>query len=70
MKVIILTVENGKRLPLDQVNEKRRAIKEKILETGMNYIETESALGFYNATGKRAEEPVFIIEDTTRDNYV
>lgn len=70
MKAIIRTIENGKRVPLEQVEKKRRAIKEKILETGMQYIETESMLGSTNAMGERIEEQVFVIEDVTGVNYV
>ena len=70
MKAIIRTVENGERLPLDRIDLKRRSIKNKILETGMQYIETESMLGSLNAMGERIEERVFIIEDVTGVNYV
>ncbi len=70
MKAIIRTIENGKRIALEQVENKRRSIKDKILETGMQYIETESTLGSFNAMGQRVEEQVFIIEDVSEGNYV
>lgn len=70
MKAIIRTIENGKRIPLDQVDNKRRSIKAKILETGMQYLETESMLGSVNAMGDRIEEQVYVIEDVSGVNYV
>lgn len=70
MKAIIRTIENGKRISLEQVEKKRRGVKEKILSTGFQYIETESMLGSVNATGERIEEQVFVIEDVTGEIYV
>lgn len=72
MKAIIRTIdkETGKRISLDIVNEKRLSIKNKILETGLQYIETESTLGSLNAMGERIEEKVYVIEDESRENYV
>ena len=70
MKAIIRTIENGKRISLEQVEKKRRAIKEKIIGNGMQYIETESMLGSVNAMGERIEEQVFVIEDVTGEIYV
>lgn len=72
MRYIIRTIEKetGKRLPLKQVNEKRLAAKTHVLETGLQYLETESMLGSFNAMGQRIEEQVYIIEDVQEMNYV
>ena len=69
MKRYIRTVEGGKTLPLDTVNAKRVAVKEAILNTGMQYVESEARLGSYNAMGVRIEEKVYIIEAVEKDNY-
>lgn len=70
MKAYIRTAENGKRLSLERVNEKRISIKKDILARGFQYTENETVLGSLNAMGERIEETVYIIEDVTGVNYV
>lgn len=70
MKYIIRTIKDGKRIPLEEVNEKRNAAKKHILNTGVQYVEVEAMLGSYNAMSERIEEKVFIVEDVQAENYV
>lgn len=70
MKYIIRTIENGERLSVERIEEKQRALKEKILESGMNYLEFDAFLGSYNELGKRVKEPVHVIEPISGVSYV
>ena len=70
MKYFILTVEDGKRLPVDVIEAKRKAVKDKVLGMGLQYIETEAMMGSLDALARRIESRVYIIEATTRDFYV
>lgn len=70
MQYIIRTIENGKRFPLEKIDEKRVSIKEKILESGMQYIEHEAIMGSYNELGQRIEERVYVISAQGEVNYV
>lgn len=70
MKYIIRTIENGQRIPLETVQAKRQAAYKKILEAGMEYLETEGTLGSLNALGARIEERVYIIEPMAGVSYV
>ena len=70
MKVYVRTVENGERIPMLKVQEKCKAVQDKILQSGFQYIVTESLLGSLNALGQRIEERVYIIEDVYNDTYL
>lgn len=70
MKYILRSVEEGKRISLDMMEEKKKAVKEKILTAGFDYIEYSAILGSYNEIAERIEEQVIIIEATTETNYV
>ncbi len=70
MKYIIRTVENGLRVPLERIEEKKKAAREKFLGAGFQYLEISGILGSLNALGERIEEMVFVIEGIERENYV
>lgn len=70
MKYIIRTIENGQRISLEHVQEKRKAVYEKILDAGMQYLESECTLGSLDAMGRRIEEHVYVIEPMTGVSYV
>lgn len=70
MEFYIRTIENGKRLSLDAVEAKRLDVKERILETGAQYVEIEAMMGSSNATGERIEERVYIIRAVSGVQYV
>jgi len=71
MKYYVKTTdENGKRIPVDAVNEKRKAVKEKIIGMGLQYIETEAMIGRLDASMNRVEERIYVIEMIARDFYV
>ncbi len=70
MRYIVRTVENGERLGLEAVIAKRQAAYEKILEAGVQYIETEATLGSLDALGRRIEERVYVIEAVAGNAYV
>lgn len=71
MKYYVKTTdETGKRIPIDAVNEKRKAVKEKIIAMGMQYVETEAIIGRLDAAMNRVEERVYVIEMVARDFYV
>jgi hypothetical protein len=63
MRFIIRSTKNGERLPLKEVEVKRKAAKERILELGLRYLEYEATLGSLDPMGRRIEETVRIIED-------
>jgi hypothetical protein len=70
MKFFIRTIENGKRLPVEKVDEKRKAAKDKILAAGLQYVEVEAVLGSLDALAQRIEERVYIIEGVAGVQYV
>jgi len=70
MRYIVRTIENGSRLGVEAVTAKRQAVYEKILATGLQYIETEGMLGSLDALGRRIEERVYAIEAVAGSMYV
>lgn len=70
MKYIIRTIDNGRRIPLAAVIEKKQAAYTKLLDAGLQYLEYEALLGSNNALGQRIEEKVFIIEPISEVQYV
>lgn len=71
MKYYVLTVEkDGTLIPLDAVQAKRKAVKEKILNEGKQYIETEAQIGSLDALAQRIEHKVYVIEPIWKDIYV
>lgn len=70
MKYIIRTVENGQRITLERVQEKKKAAYEKLLASGLQYLEHEALLGSLDAMGRRIEERVYIIEPASEVSYV
>lgn len=70
MRVIVRTVENGARVPVAEVEKRRKAVKDQILAGRQQYTEVEAILGSLNALGQRVEERVYIIEDVMGVNYV
>lgn len=69
MKIFVRTIENGNRLTLDAVMSRRNDVKEKLLSSGLHYVETEALLGSFSATGQRVEERVYVIEGVSEANY-
>lgn len=71
MKYYIKTTdENGQRLPEEAVFGKRKAVKEKIIDMGLQYIEYEVIFGRLNAEMHRVEERMHVIEMMGKDFYV
>jgi hypothetical protein len=70
MKYIIRTIEEGQRVPLDRIQEKRKAVYDRIMAAGMHYLESECILGSLNAMGQRIEEHVYVIEPMAGIAYV
>jgi len=70
MKYIIRSVEDGNRISLDEIEDKKKSVKKKILEIGLQYVEYTAMLGSLDALGNRIEEQVVIIEDAGGTNYV
>lgn len=70
MKYIIRSIKDGKRIPVPEIEEKKKAAKEKLLNAGLNYLEYEAQLGTLNAQAQRIEEQVIVIEAVMEENYV
>lgn len=70
MRIIIRSSDHGLRLPAAQVEEKKKAAREKILEAGMHYLEYQAILGSFDVGGHEIQEEVTIIEPVTESNYV
>ncbi len=69
MKYVIRTSDHGARIPAAAVEEKKRAVRERILAAGMHYLEYPALLGSENMMGQAIAEEVTIIEPIGEVNY-
>jgi hypothetical protein len=69
MKTIIRSTDHGRRLPVTEIEEKKKKIRVQYLAAGLHYLEYKALLGTAPMGDAIAEE-VTIIEAIAEDNYV
>lgn len=70
MRYIIRTSDAGTPRGSPDIEARKKEVKKKILESGLQYLEYEAQLGSYDPLGQRIEERVIIIEEAGGSHYV
>jgi hypothetical protein len=68
--VIRSTDQDGARVGVDKIEEKKKAAREKIYAAGLQCLEYKALLGYENAQGQPTHEEVTIIEAISGLVYV
>lgn len=69
MKRYVRTTENGEPRPKEVVDEKRKAIREAWIKSGLQVVEYEAMMYLYDAMGDIVRERVFVLEAASAENY-